>query len=938
MDRADDCVDSTVVCCVVENRSREICIIRMNSKCLSDLDVYTMCDSHSYSETISTLQMLGPAELLLHDGRKGSVLSKKIEIQFGNAVVNTRVIYISRQHFDQDRGAEMLKHVCIGYVDKDLLSKYTVLAGAFCLLRYMENIQSISFPKNSVRLLYRSSSTNKMSIDRNTASQLELVSNLSDGNQKESLFGALNRTKTRVGARFLRAQILRPAADLATINTRHAIVSMLLEEPSLLQQCTKLLTQFPELDVMLNGLSQVPKNVTTKTARVSIDTLIMLKLTIRLAEELSRVLETAAVFRKDPSTGPQNPLSAQHELQQQQEEQRTRILISAILNTLKDDGLKTINDTIQETLVESTSFSKSSLEMRHQECFAIQPGVSGLLDVSRKTFLQSVEDIYANAESLSKATGKTIKVQVSQSRGYYLQVMHDVDDADGSILPEEFIQQVSLKKSISCSTAEITSLSDRAIEAITNALRLTHDLLQDVMGTVREQGESLYSLVDAIALLDMLGSFAQTAGTGNQASPFVRPSLTNENAPLLIQGGRHPVVSTLAQLQRASSGGGGFVCNDTSITPSHNFLCIMGPNGSGKTVYIKQIALIVIMAQIGSFVPCRRACIPIRDRLLSRMGSADDMENNLSSFLTEMKENAYILSNLTPRSLVIIDELGRGTSNIDGMVIAFAIAEKLIESLSYTAFVTHYPQLAMLGTMYSNVRNLHLDTALDVTGAQGADNLRMLHRVKEGALPPEVSYGYGIMTASQVGFPPEIIAHARGIQVIVREEFPNLLQTQQCDQSVAAVMQMIQHLTILKTSSLDDASLRVYLTSLRGRVDDTSAAAMLRFIRQLESSSVGSHSNVPSHPSAASETAAHQGGSEKDADVTAAEELELDMPVSSPLGQTLQENSATKKRRPSPDRSSEVQNAAAAPLTPKPMDAMSRQVQQTKVLRLRLLD
>lgn len=198
---------SVVVVSVVENRAREICIAQMDSRALSSIDVNLLTsDSHGYSETIQTLQMISPQELLLHDAQRNSVLSRKIEAHFGvdGMSSNCRVIYISRQYFDQDRGLEMLKNTVAGYVDRDLLNKYTVLAGTFCLLRYMENVQSINFARNSVRLVFRNSSFNRMAIDRGTAMHLELVSNLEDGNQKQSLFGALNKCKTSVGSKFLK--------------------------------------------------------------------------------------------------------------------------------------------------------------------------------------------------------------------------------------------------------------------------------------------------------------------------------------------------------------------------------------------------------------------------------------------------------------------------------------------------------------------------------------------------------------------------------------------------------------------------------------------------------------------------------------------------------------------------------------------------------------
>ena len=830
--------EEVVVVSLVENRARETCIVRLSTNNLSEAEVYLVADSHSYSETISTLQLLDPQEILLHDGRKNSVLSKKVEMHFGNAACAanpTRVVYISRQYYDQDRGAEMLKRVLVGVVDSDLLSKYTVLGAAFCLLRYIENVNSFSFAKHSLRLHYRTATGNRCIIDRGTSSNLELVSNLRDGNQKESLFGLLNRCKTKVGARFLRAQILRPAADLQTLYTRHAVVELFVTESGLLQQSSKTLAKFPELDRMLSGLVAEPKTVTQTTVKLSIDTMIMLKTSILLANELAALLESSHVFQPGLAAAEATTTEQQQQQQQQFDSQRTRALVGAVLGALKEEGLVDITRLISSLLVDSTAYSKSTVEMRVQECFAVQPGVSGLLDVSRKTYLQSVEDIFAQGQRHGSELGRNVKVSFSTGRGYYLQIAHD-DETGSEPLPDEFIQQVRNKKTISCSTRELTSLSDRASEAIGNALSITNSLLQDAMEQLREErAESLYAMIDAIALLDMLRAFAEVSSSS--LPQLVRPDLTDDpHSPLIIQQGRHPFSSSLHAQQRVGS----FVPNDSAVTPLLNFVLVSGANGSGKTTYIKQTALLIVMAQIGCFLPVRAATIPLRDRILSRMGSTDDMENNLSSFLNEMRDNAYILSHLTARSLVVIDELGRGTSNLDGMSLAFSVAEHLLASSAFTLFVSHYPTLSLLERMYPGVRNVHLESQMDVESHAG-DSVRMLHRVKAGV--SEVTSGYGIRMAAAMGFPPRVVSNARSIQIVIRQEFPELLETQQIDTSVARVAQTLAQLRL--PASLDDSGLRVYLGELRSRLDSNATVGILRLLDELDAQDQKKKSSAP---------------------------------------------------------------------------------------------
>ena len=661
---------------------------------------------------MATLTNLRPNEILLHDGCKQRILSQKIE-ECMREHTGVRVLFISRQYFDQDKGADLLKQVAVdNEADADLVAKYTVLAGTFCLLRYVENCEGRCFGRHSLRIVYCSSQRGRMVIDRRTAINLELISNARSGSQKDSLFGAINYTKTVVGARLLRSEILRPSTDLATLQMRLDCVESLIGNNKVFTSLVALLKAFPDLDKMLGGLTVAkPKQVTVKNARQGIDTLIFLRQALKTSHSTAEVLDGLLPV-DDHAAGATTAV-----------DQLVRALIRN-LRAVPGQPLDQLGQAIDDTFTESTSFSKNSLEMRHQESFAIRAGRHGLLDVSRKTFLQCVEDIYSAAETYSKELGGvSVKVSNNATRGYYLSVPSTLDP-----LPAGFTQAVLNARSISCSTEEISSLSDRAAEALASALTITHQLLQELMEQARQHMEHLFALTDSVALLDMLSGFADLVALSPHI--YTRPRLVASNTTMSTAGGphimptsaethvgalaittgRHAIISTFKQEGSCSS----FVPNDCSLTPAVNMLVVSGPNGSGKTVFIKQVALIVVLAQIGCFVPAQQATIPLRDRLLSRIGTSDDMEHNLSTFHTEMKESAYILENLTPRSLVIVDELGRGTSNIDGVSIAFAIAERLALSSSYTLFVTHYPQLTALADMYPNVANVHLKTSIDV--------------------------------------------------------------------------------------------------------------------------------------------------------------------------------------------------------------------------------
>jgi len=230
--------------------------------------------------------------------------------------------------------------------------------------------------------------------------------------------------------------------------------------------------------------------------------------------------------------------------------------------------------------------------------------------------------------------------------------------------------------------------------------------------------------------------------------------------------------------------------------------------GSGKSTYLKQTALLIILAQIGCFVPAVHAVVPIYNRILSRIGASDDLEHNMSTFTMEMKEMAYILEHATESSLTIIDELGRGTSNIDGISLAFSISEELIRLRTPCLFVTHYSQITSLPALYTAATNIHLKTAIGVL----SEGLTYLHTIAQG--PCEVKSGYGIMMAKVCNFPEHMISEARAIQRIVRSSYPVLLLDGVCSRRNIDLESIVEKVLMLNESSLSANGKRDYLTDL----------------------------------------------------------------------------------------------------------------------------
>eukprot|EP01039_Chlorochromonas_danica_P003316 gene3316-3638_t len=610
-----------------------------------------------------------------------------------------------------------------------------------------------------------------MFIDRRTAINLELVSSTRGGEQKDSLFGVVNKTKTSVGARLLRSDILRPLTTITTIEARQRTVEALLRNETGFSIVRRFLHNYPDMDRTLGGLAGNPKQVSSASARRDIDTLLFVLSSLKTSKELSSAI--VEYFPDSPET-----------------------LLSTISENLWNFELSQIVNKTSRLIsdCETVLSAQSPLQLRFQECFAIKPGVDGLLDVARKTYLQTVEELY-------QSLGESVRVSMSTTRGFFLVLPSSITTTQP--LPCSFIQAVQHKKTIACTTVEFKCLSDRAMECISQALIITSQIVQDLKDSIRDDMDTLFTLVDSVALLDMLVSFVDLALEDQR--PFTSPNIT-AHGNLVIQDGRHPIVSAFCQKNTAP-----FVTNDIELTPIDTLRVITGPNGSGKTIYIKQIALIVILAQIGCYVPAVTATVPIRSRILSRIGTTDDMENNLSTFAVEMAETAYILNNVSSDSLVIIDELGRGTSNIDGLALAFSLGEAMVFSGAWALFVTHFPQVTLLHELYFPVENIHLQTIVDADNQDAA--LHFAFKVSYG--PSDLDSGYGLTVASAAAFPRRILDATRQ----KRNTFKGRYNLTLCERRKRGDCWrlLLQHLIKIFEESKDETRLRFWLQDLKVR-------------------------------------------------------------------------------------------------------------------------
>ena len=329
----------------------------------------------------------------------------------------------------------------------------------------------------------------------------------------------------------------------------------------------------------------------------------------------------------------------------------------------------------------------------------------------------------------------TLKVDYNKVHGFYI----EVTKANSHLVPADYVRRQTLKNNERYIIPELKAYEDKALTAQSRALALEKRLYEELLDLLLPSLPRLQQSAIALAELDVLANLSERAETLN----YCRPELVDE--PLIeIESGRHPIVEHVMNTP--------FIANPVSLGKERRMLIITGPNMGGKSTYMRQTALIVLMAYMGAFVPADSARIGPIDRIFTRIGASDDLASGRSTFMVEMTETANILHNATSNSLVLMDEIGRGTSTYDGLSLAWACAEQLAEKIcAYTLFATHYFELTQLPAQLTGLANVHLDAM------EHGDTIAFMHAVQEGA----ASRSYGLQVAALAGVPKSVILRAR---------------------------------------------------------------------------------------------------------------------------------------------------------------------------------
>ncbi|HOU17897.1 MAG TPA: DNA mismatch repair protein MutS [Candidatus Marinimicrobia bacterium] len=532
-------------------------------------------------------------------------------------------------------------------------------------------------------------------IDDFTRRNLEIFQTMQSGDRKGTLMDVIDQTVSPMGVRLLTKWLIRPLRDPAAINQRLDGVEFLYNNTKIRHQLREMLAHCGDLERLISRLS---------TNRASAREIVALKNTLKLIPGIRDLLPNQLAFSEINSL--LNPLPE---------------LVELLERAIKDEDLP----------------------LSIHEGGFIKDGYSAELDEYRHIARHGKEWIARLQETERQKLGiPSLKVGYNKVFGYYIEVTR----THAEKIPPEYIRKQTLVNNERFVTPELKEYEEKLLNAEERINQIEFELFQDLRTKILQFIEAIQKNAGALAQIDVLAGLAELAEKNRYCRPVI-----NDGTAIDIKAGRHPVVEHLLPP------GEKFIANDLHIDNlSEQILIITGPNMAGKSTYLRQIGLIVLMAQIGSFVPADSATIGVVDKIFTRVGASDNLAAGESTFLMEMHETANILNNVTPHSLVLLDEIGRGTSTYDGMAIAWSVTEYLHNQpnvAAKTLFATHYHELTELEKILPRLKNYN------VAVREYGDRVIFLRKI----VPGGCDKSYGIHVAQMAGVPPEVIGRAREI-------------------------------------------------------------------------------------------------------------------------------------------------------------------------------
>ena len=613
--------------------------------------------------------------------------------------INASVEILDDSVFDFESASSLI----IETLDKDEISSLSIGHSKSCVsalgavISYLKETQK----KNEIEVPSEIDFYDEeqyMNLDISARRNLELTKSMMTGDKKHSLLWVIDLTKTAMGKRMIKSWLERPLMSITKITKRQNAVGELDDSPMLRDSVRDALTGINDIERLMTRIAYGTANAKElKSLQATIEKLPCLKSAL-----------------SDTSSG----------------------LLKEIYSHI--DLLEDVRELIDNSIVDEPPFSV-------REGGMIKAGYNDELD-ALKSIMTDGAGVIASIENEQRELTGIPKLKVGYNRvfGYYIEVSNSYKE----MVPETYIRKQTLTNCERFITQELKDLEGKIIGAKDRSIALEYEIFSSVRDTISAEVKRIQSTAKALAVLDVLASFAQVAVNNN----YVCPVISNDGV-IEIKDGRHPVVEALLD-------GAPFVPNDTLLDLEDNRCSIItGPNMAGKSTYMRQIALITLMAQIGSFVPAKSAKISIVDAIFTRVGASDDLATGQSTFMVEMNEVAEILKNATSSSLIILDEIGRGTSTFDGMSIARAVLEYVCKKRTLGAkalFATHYHELTDMEGLLDGVKNY------SVAVKKRGDDITFLRRIVRGG----ADQSFGIEVAKLAGVPDAVVKRAK---VILKE-------------------------------------------------------------------------------------------------------------------------------------------------------------------------
>lgn len=661
-----------------------------------------------FEQLLSELSRIKPSEIVVP-----KISQKVLPFQIvGNEQIdlpseitdNYNCSKMSYMAFDSDRAEKNIKEIF--KVESTQAFGFSQFKTGFCaagaIFEYLYKTQKENFPKFEKIETYNL--TQYVSIDANTRRNLELTETSRDKAKYGSLLWAIDNTKTNMGSRQLKKWIHQPLKNVDKITERQNAVEELIKNTSSRISLIGLLEKVYDIQRLSTRISNNSANPRDFLA---------LKDTINLLPQFSEVLSGF----------------------------QSKLLLKLSQNNTK---LLEFADIIEKTISDEAPIVVKDGNV-------IRAGVSQDLDYYRD-LLKGGKNWLVEFEAKQKEeTGiKFLKVGFSKTFGYFI----EISNSNLNLVPDNYIRRQTLTNGERFITEELKKHESDVLSAQSKSIELESKIFSDLREYSKEYVDSIREIAEDISNIDVLVSFAVCAIENKYVKPFI-----TESNELDIKEGRHPVLEKILPMGKYVSNPLKLVAN--SVTEPQ-FMILTGPNMAGKSTYMRQNALIVILAQIGSFVPCDAAKIGIVDKIFTRVGAVDDLSLGQSTFMVEMNETAFILNSATEKSLILLDEIGRGTSTYDGVAIAWSVAQYIAEKIkARTIFATHYHELNVMSSMFPQIKNYR------VTISENDGDIIFLRKVIEGS----ASKSYGIQVAKMAGLPVSVVKTAEDMMTKMQVDY-----------------------------------------------------------------------------------------------------------------------------------------------------------------------